>query len=124
MTDASMPLIELLQKQDDGDFLRAVAETVLQLLMEHDVEGVIGAGRYERGDGRLTLRNGYRDRELPFRRLQLPPRDHSGLATPSAKMRLQSSFMLMTVQPRCLASSISAWEKVPTCESGRPLAGP
>jgi putative transposase len=67
MTDTSMPLIELLQKQDDGDFLRAVAEAVLQLLMEHDVEGLIGAGRYERGDGRLTWRNGYRDRELKTR---------------------------------------------------------
>jgi transposase-like protein len=67
MTETSMPLIELLQKQDDGDFLRAVAEAVLQLLMEHDVEGLIGAGRYERGDGRLTWRNGYRDRELKTR---------------------------------------------------------
>jgi len=67
MTDASLPLIELLQKQDDGDFLRSVAEAVLQLLMEHDVEGVVGAGRYERGDGRQTWRNGYRDRELKTR---------------------------------------------------------
>jgi putative transposase len=67
MTETSMPLIELLQKQDDGDFLRAVAEAVLQLLMEHDVEGVVGAGRYERGEGRLTWRNGYRDRELKTR---------------------------------------------------------
>ena len=50
MTETNMALIELLQKQDDGDFLRAVAEAVLQLLMEHDVEGVIGAGRYERGE--------------------------------------------------------------------------
>jgi hypothetical protein len=40
-----LPLIELLQKQDDGDFLRTVAEAVLQLLMEHDVEGLVGAGR-------------------------------------------------------------------------------
>jgi putative transposase len=60
MTETSMPLIELLQKQDDGDFLRAVAEAVLQLLMEHDVEGVVGAGRYERGESRLNWRNGYR----------------------------------------------------------------
>ena len=67
MTETSMPLIELLQKQDDGDFLRAVAEAVLQLMMEHDVEGLVGAGRYERGDGRLTWRNGYRDRELKTR---------------------------------------------------------
>jgi putative transposase len=67
MTDTSMPLIELLQKQGDDDFLRAVAEAVLQLLMEHDVEGLVGAGRYERGDGRLTWRNGYRDREFKTR---------------------------------------------------------
>jgi putative transposase len=53
MTETTLPLIELLQKQDDGDFLRSVAEAVLQLLMEHDVE-VVGAGRYERGDGRQT----------------------------------------------------------------------
>lgn len=67
MTETSMPLIELLQKQGDDDFLRAVAEAVLQLLMEHDVEGLVGVGRYERGDGRLTWRNGYRDRELKTR---------------------------------------------------------
>jgi hypothetical protein len=67
MTEPTLPLIELLQKQDDGDFLRSVAEAVLQLLMEHDVEGVVGAGRYERGDGRQTWRNGYRDRELKTR---------------------------------------------------------
>jgi putative transposase len=67
MTEPTLPLIELLQKQDDGDFLRAVAEAVLQLLMEHDVEGVVGAGRYERRDGRQTWRNGYRDRELKTR---------------------------------------------------------
>jgi len=67
MTETNMPLIELLQKQDEGDFLRTVAEAVLQLLMEHDVEGLVGAGRYERGEGRLTWRNGYRDRELKTR---------------------------------------------------------
>jgi putative transposase len=73
MTEPTLPLIELLQKQDDGDFLRAVAEAVLQLLMEHDVEGVVGAGRYERGDGRQTWRNGYRDRELKTRLGALNP---------------------------------------------------
>ena len=67
MTETNMPLIELLQKHDEGDFLRAVTEAVLQTLMEHDVEGMIGAGRYERGEGRQTYRNGYRDRELKTR---------------------------------------------------------
>ena len=62
-----MPLAELLQKAGDGDFLRAVAEAVLQLLMEADVEGLIGAGRHERSADRLNYRNGYRDRTLDTR---------------------------------------------------------
>ena len=48
MTDERMALVEWLQKSGDGDFLRAVAEAVLQILMEADVEGLIGAGRHER----------------------------------------------------------------------------
>jgi hypothetical protein len=34
MTDTDMPLIELLQKHDDGDFLRAVTEAVLQTCVD------------------------------------------------------------------------------------------
>ena len=67
MTEERMALVELLQKSGDGDFLRAVAEAVLQLLMETDVEGLIGAGRYERSGERSTWRNGYRDRTLDTR---------------------------------------------------------
>jgi transposase-like protein len=67
MTEESLPLAELLQKAGDSDFLRFVAEAVLQLLMEADVEGVIGAGRHERSVERSTYRNGYRDRTLDTR---------------------------------------------------------
>ena len=91
MTEPTLPLIELLQKQDDGDFLRSVAEAVLQLLMEHDVEGLVGAGRYERGDGRQTWRNGYRDRELKTRLGAL------NLRVP--KLR-QGSYFLDFLKPR------------------------
>ena len=35
--------------------------------VQTDVEGVIGAGRHERSDGRTTYRNGYRDRALDTR---------------------------------------------------------
>ena len=58
---------ELLEKAGEGDFLRSVAEAVLQLLMDSDVEGLIGAGRHERSGGRTTWRNGYRDRTLDTR---------------------------------------------------------
>src|ERR1051326_1805261 len=64
MADDRLPLAELLQKAGEGDFLRAVAEAVLQLLMESDVEGLIGAGRYERSPERSNYRNGFRDRAL------------------------------------------------------------
>jgi len=67
MTEERVMLAELLEKAGDGDFLRAVAEAVLQLLMESDVEGLIGAGRYERSGERITWRNGYRERTLDTR---------------------------------------------------------
>jgi putative transposase len=62
-----MALSELVRKSSDGDFLRSVAEAVLQILMEADVEGVLEAGRHERTGDRLNYRNGYRDRSLDTR---------------------------------------------------------
>ena len=67
MTEERMALVELLQKSGEGDFLRSVAEAVLQILMEADVEGLIGAGRHERTGDRLNYRNGYRERSLDTR---------------------------------------------------------
>lgn len=67
MTDDRLALCELAAKSGDSDFLRTIAGSVLQLIMEADVDGLIGAGRYERGDGRQTWRNGYRDRSLDTR---------------------------------------------------------
>ena len=67
MTEDGLPLAELLQKAGEGDFLRAVAEAVVQLLMEAEVEGLVGAGRHERSPERLNWRNGYRERALDTR---------------------------------------------------------
>ena len=41
MTKTNMDLSELLQKHDQGDLLRGIAEAVLQLIMEADVNGLI-----------------------------------------------------------------------------------
>ena len=64
-----MDLSELLAKHDQGDFLRSVAGRArpLQLIMEADVEGLIGAGKHERSGERTTWRNGYRERALDTR---------------------------------------------------------
>jgi len=67
MTDDRLPLAELMAKTGDSDFLRTVAESVLQIIMEADVDGLIGAGRHERTGERSTWRNGYRDRSLDTR---------------------------------------------------------
>ena len=62
MTDDRLPLAELLAKAGDEDFLRSRGGGVLQLMMEADVEGLIGAGRFERSAERATWRNGHRER--------------------------------------------------------------
>ena len=40
MTEERLVLADLLEKADDGDFLRAAAEAVLQLLMESSKKGM------------------------------------------------------------------------------------
>ena len=67
MTKTNIYLSELLAKHDQGDLLRSIAEAVLQLMMEADVDGLIGAGRHERADRRTTWRYGHRDRTLDTR---------------------------------------------------------
>lgn len=62
-----MDLPELLAKHEQGDFLRDIAEAVVQLTMKSDVDGLIGTGRHERSGERTTWRNGYRERALDAR---------------------------------------------------------
>jgi len=62
MTEERLPLAELLAKADDGDFLRSVAEAVVQLLMEADAEGIIGAVLLEASD-EWQLQNRYMQTE-------------------------------------------------------------
>ena len=54
MTKTNMDLTEFLQKHDQGDLLRSIAEAVLQLMMESDVDGMIGAVCHERAEKRTT----------------------------------------------------------------------
>jgi transposase-like protein len=101
MTEDRLPLAELLQKAGDGDFLRTVAEAVLQLLMESDVEGLIGAGRYERSAERLNYRNGYRERALDTRlgtlQLRVPKLRQGSYFPPFLEPRKVSEKALVAV---------------------------
>lgn len=101
MTDSTLPLADLLAKAGDGDFLRAVAEAVVQLLMEADVEGVIGAGRHERTADRQTYRNGFRDRALDTRlgtlQLRIPKLRQGSYFPPFLDARKTSEKALVAV---------------------------
>ena len=93
MTRASMPLDDLLVElgDRDKDALRVILERTVQALVEAEVTAVIGAGRHERTEERLTYRNGHRPRTLDTRlgRLQLE----------IPKLR-QGSFLPSLLEPR------------------------
>jgi transposase-like protein len=64
MVRAMTVLTEHLQQHDVSldHYLLDVLQTLVQALMELDVQGVTGAERHERHDDRQTYRNGYRRR--------------------------------------------------------------
>jgi transposase-like protein len=68
--------------------------------MEADVEGMIGAGRYERSGERSTWRNGYRDRTLDTRLGQL------NLRIPKLDTRKNSLIQLLFGARVAVATSI------------------
>jgi putative transposase len=57
-------LLAALKAGEMTEKIRTSLEWVLQQLIEAEATSVIGAGRYERSEGRLTQRNGYRPRLL------------------------------------------------------------
>ena len=111
MTEDRLPLAELLAKAGDGDFLRNVAEVVVQLLMEADVEGVIGAGRHERTLDRATYRNGYRDRSVDTRlgslQLRIPKLRQGSYFPPFLEPRKLTEKALVAVIQEAWISGVS-----------------
>ncbi len=111
MTDDGMPLTALLQKTGESDFLRSVAEAVLQILMEADVEGLIGAGRHERSEARLTYRNGYRDRTLDTRlgplQLRIPKLRQGSYFPPFLEPRKTAEKALVAVIQEAWIAGVS-----------------
>jgi putative transposase len=111
MTEDRLPLAELMAKAGDDDFLRSVAETVMQMMMEADVEGVIGAGRHERSAGRTTSRNGYRDRTLDTRlgslQLRIPKLRQGSYFPPFLEPRRTTEKALVAVIQEAWISGVS-----------------
>ena len=102
-------------------FLRSVAEAVLQLLMETDVEGLIGAGRYERGGERTTWRNGHRDRVFDTRlgslQLRIPKLRQGSYFPPFLEARKVSEKALIAVIQEAWIGGVSTRQSVRCCWS-------
>lgn len=111
MSDDRMALLEAVQKSDDGNFLRTLAESVLQILMEADVEGMIGAPRYERSGERMTWRNGYRDRSLDTRlgtlNLRIPKLRQGNYFPPFLEARKTTEKALIAVIQEAWIAGVS-----------------
>lgn len=67
MTDDRMALIELVEKQADGDLVREMLAFAAERIMEVEVEARTGAGKGVRSPLREVQRNGYRDRNWDTR---------------------------------------------------------
>ena len=92
--ELSMALLELLRKadaEDRVDFVRTAVERLAQQVIDVEAEQHVGAGRYERTEGRRNSRNGSRPREWDTTagtvHLRVP------------KMR-KGSFMPVLLEPR------------------------
>jgi transposase-like protein len=111
MTEERLPLAELLAKAGDEDFLRAVAEAVVQMLMEADVEGLIGAARHERSGERTTYRNGYRDRAFDTRlgslQLRIPKLRQGSYFPPFLEPRRTTERALVAVIQEAWVGGVS-----------------
>ena len=84
-------LLDALRSGGDLDFMREAMQLVLQALIDLEAEAVIGAGRYERSEERVTHRNGTRARVLSTKAGDVD------LAIP--KLR-QGSFFPSLLEPR------------------------
>ena len=83
----------------------------MQLLMETDVEGMIGAARHERTMDRATYRNGYRDRSLDTRlgslQLRIPKLRQGSYFPPFLEPRKTTEKALVAVIQEAWISGVS-----------------
>jgi len=62
MTEERMALIELVEKQADGDLVREMLAYAADRIMDAEIEARTGAAKGARTPMREVQRNGYRDR--------------------------------------------------------------
>ena len=111
-------LAELLREAEvepDLDFIREGVRVMMQALLELDVEGHLGAQRYERSPDRMGQRNGYRERQWDTRvgtlDLQVP-RVRDGSYYPlllEPRKRAERALVAVVQEATCWAYPRGVW---------------
>lgn len=97
MTEDIMALIELVEKQADGDIVREMPALAAERIMEAEVEVRTGAAKGARSPMREPQRNGYRDRDWDTRA--------GRIALEIPKLR-KGSFFPSFLEPRRTAEKV------------------
>jgi len=87
-------------KEVGGDGFREMLRATIQAVMEEEITAALEAGRYERTEGRVGYRNGYKPRILNTRvgRMELPvPKDRDGQFHTEVFERYQRSEKALTL---------------------------
>ncbi len=114
---ALLELLESLKAASADERIRLAAENMYQELIEAEARGVIGAGRWERNEGRSSIRNGSRPRTLSTTAGDLElriPKLRSGSFFPSLlerRRRVDQALFAVIMERICM---VSAREKLMT----------
>ena len=113
MTDERMDLLELVEREADGDLVREMLAFAAERIMEMEVEGCTGAAKGARTPMRETQRNGYRERDWDTRAGRIE------LAIP--KLR-KGSYFPSFLEPRRTAEKALVAFAIVSRTNGVPMA--
>lgn len=107
MTDERMALIELVEQQAGGDFVRDMPAFAAERIMEAEVEARAGAAKGVRSPLREVQRNGYRERDWDTRAgrmaLEIPkPRKGSYFPSFLEPRRTAEKALVAVIQEACV----------------------
>ena len=109
---ALLEMIEMLRTADGGDLMRRLLGGMLQGVVDAEAVAHIGAQLHERTDGRLTQRNGTRDK--------LVTTGVGDLTVKIPKVRTGSFFPALLCPRRRIDVALHAVAMTTACETTRP----
>lgn len=111
MTIDKMTFLEVLNQDQDKDFLAEVSKLTLERLMDYEVTAQTGASYYARDEDRKNYRNGYRERAFDTRlgtlNLEIPKLREGSYFPTFLESRKRSEKALISVIQEAYVQGIS-----------------